>query len=113
MDAKIIAKATGKAQEWLKGKYDEETKKQVKELLEAEDKMPLVDAFYNGGLRGIMGVGTNRMNVYTVGAATQGLANYLNKVFAGEEISMCIKFQCVSAMIVGTITSYSQIRWQM
>lgn len=100
MDSKIIAKATAKAEEWLNGSYDAETKEQVRALLEAEDKMGLCDAFYKdlefgtGGLRGIMGVGTNRMNIYTVGAATQGLANYLNKVFKGEDISICIGFDC-------------------
>lgn len=100
MDTQIVAKATAKAQEWLQGKYDNDTKEQVKKLLEADDKTALVDAFYKdlefgtGGLRGIMGVGTNRMNVYTVGAATQGLANYLNKVFAGEQISMCVGYDC-------------------
>lgn len=100
MDAKIIAKATEKAQEWLHGNYDEQTKQEVKSLLEAEDKTALVNAFYNnlefgtGGLRGIMGVGTNRMNVYTVGAATQGLADYLNRTFAGEDIAIVIGYDC-------------------
>ena len=78
-----------KAQAWLDGHYDEETKKQVKYLME-NDMKELVESFYKdlefgtGGLRGIMGVGTNRMNVYTVGAATQGLSNYLKHTFAGE-----------------------------
>ncbi|PVX51014.1 phosphoglucomutase [Balneicella halophila] len=100
MDKQIIAKATEKAKTWLEGSYDEETKAKVRELLEAEDKTELVDSFYKdlefgtGGLRGIMGVGTNRMNIYTVGGATQGLANYLNKQFKGEEISMCIGYDC-------------------
>ncbi len=76
-----------KAEKWLGPQYDEETRKVVKEMLEAEDKTPLIDAFYKdlefgtGGLRGIMGAGSNRMNIYTVGAATQGLANYLNDCF--------------------------------
>lgn len=67
-----------KAEKWLGPQYDEETRKVVKEMLEAEDKTPLIDAFYKdlefgtGGLRGIMGAGSNRMNIYTVGAATQG-----------------------------------------
>ena len=70
-----------KAQAWLDGHYDEETKKQVKYLME-NDMKELVESFYKdlefgtGGLRGIMGVGTNRMNVYTVGAATQGPVSY-------------------------------------
>ncbi|MFO8087109.1 MAG: phospho-sugar mutase [Bacteroidales bacterium] len=85
-DNPIKAKAT----QWLKGSYDEETKKAVKRLLE-EDTEELTDAFYKdlefgtGGLRGIMGAGTNRMNKYTVGAATQGLANYLRKTFTQKD----------------------------
>jgi len=84
-----------KAQQWLDGNYDAETKKQVKWLME-NDMKELVESFYKdlefgtGGLRGIMGVGSNRMNVYTVGAATQGLANYLKKNFAGEKIRVAI-----------------------
>ena len=76
----------GKAQKWLDGNYDSKTKDQVKYLME-NDKKELTESFYKdlefgtGGLRGIMGVGTNRMNVYTVGMATQGLANYLKKAF--------------------------------
>ena len=84
-----------KAQAWLDGHYDEETKKQVKYLMD-NDMKELVESFYKdlefgtGGLRGIMGVGTNRMNVYTVGAATQGLSNYLKKNFAGEQIRVAV-----------------------
>ena len=84
-----------KAQSWLDGHYDEETKKQVKHLID-NDMKELVESFYKdlefgtGGLRGIMGVGSNRMNIYTVGAATQGLANYLKKNFAGERIRVAI-----------------------
>ena len=76
-----------RAEVWLSEQYDETTRAQVKEMLEAEDKTPLIEAFYRdlefgtGGLRGIMGPGTNRMNIYTVGAATQGLANYLKENF--------------------------------
>ena len=87
-----------RAKKWLEGKYDEDTKHKVKALIEA-DSTELTDAFYRdlefgtGGLRGIMGVGTNRMNKYTVGAATQGLANYLKKMFADrDEISMAIAY---------------------
>ena len=70
---------------WLNGPYDEETKKEIKALLDSGNEKELIDAFYRdlefgtGGLRGIMGVGTNRMNKYTVGVATQGLANYILK----------------------------------
>ena len=84
-----------KAQAWLDGHYDEATKKQVKYLID-NDMKELTESFYKdlefgtGGLRGIMGVGTNRMNVYTVGAATQGLSNYLRKNFAGEQIRVAI-----------------------
>lgn len=84
-----------KAQSWLDGDYDEATKAQVRHLME-NDHNELVESFYKdlefgtGGLRGIMGVGTNRMNNYTVGFATQGLANYLKINFPGEEIKVAI-----------------------
>jgi len=90
-----------KAQEWLNGAYDAATKAEVKELMEKEDTADLIDAFYRdlefgtGGLRGIMGVGCNRMNIYTVGAATQGLSNYLKKAFAHlPEIKVAIGHDC-------------------
>ena len=86
-----------RAEVWLSEQYDETTRTQVKEMLEAEDKTPLIEAFYRdlefgtGGLRGIMGPGTNRMNIYTVGAATQGLANYLKEAFADlPQISVAV-----------------------
>ena len=75
-----------RAQKWLDGNYDEKTKEQIRNLM-ANDPKELSESFYQdlefgtGGLRGILGVGTNRMNVYTVGMATQGLANYLKKCF--------------------------------
>jgi len=97
VDANVIAKA----EEWLNGPYDEETKAGVRRLLEAEDKTELVESFYRdlefgtGGLRGIMGVGSNRMNIYTVGAATQGLSNYLNREFRQkEQISVVVGHDC-------------------
>lgn len=90
-----------KAQEWLTDKYDAETRAKVKEMLESDDPTELIDAFYKdlefgtGGLRGIMGVGSNRMNKYTIGAATQGLANYLKKEFSDlEEIKVVIGHDC-------------------
>lgn len=90
-----------KAQEWLTDKYDAETRAKVQEMLESDDPTELVDAFYKdlefgtGGLRGIMGVGSNRMNKYTIGAATQGLANYLKKEFSDlEEIKVVIGHDC-------------------
>lgn len=76
-----------KAMLWLTDQYDEATRTEVKQMLEAEDPTLLIESFYKdlefgtGGLRGIMGAGTNRMNIYTVGAATQGLANYLKEAF--------------------------------
>ncbi len=92
MDNELIKSCEAKAQEWLSSPvYDEQTKAEVKALLDAADKTALVDAFYQslefgtGGLRGIMGAGTNRMNRYIVGAATQGFANYINKAFAGKK----------------------------
>lgn len=81
-----------KIDSWLAGPYDEASKVTIKGMSEDE----LADSFYKdldfgtGGLRGVMGVGSNRMNKYTVGMATQGLANYLNKVFSGEDISVAI-----------------------
>ncbi len=79
-----------KAEKWLGPQYDAETREAVQKMLDDDDKTALIDAFYKdlefgtGGLRGIMGAGSNRMNIYTVGAATQGLANYLNDVFKDE-----------------------------
>lgn len=76
-----------KAMLWLSDQYDEATRAEVKLMLEADDPTQLIESFYKdlefgtGGLRGIMGAGTNRMNIYTVGAATQGLANYLKEAF--------------------------------
>ena len=86
-NAEIIRIAKTKAKAWLNEAYDENTRKEVERMLAAPDTTELVDSFYNdlefgtGGLRGIMGAGTNRMNRYTVGAATQGFANYINRMF--------------------------------
>ncbi len=83
----LVRTVTERAQKWLGPQYDEDTRAEVKALLDAEDKTPLIEAFYKdlefgtGGLRGIMGAGTNRMNIYTVGSATQGLSNYLKDTF--------------------------------
>ena len=84
-----------KAQKWLDGEYDAATKEQVKWQMD-NDMKELTESFYKdlefgtGGLRGIMGVGSNRMNIYTVGSATQGLANYLKKNFAGEQVRVAV-----------------------
>ena len=91
-----------KAQEWLDSPvYDEKTKAEIREMLDNPDKTELIDSFYQnltfgtGGLRGIMGPGTNRMNIYTVGGATQGLSNYLKKNFADrKEISVVVGHDC-------------------
>ncbi|MBW3466674.1 phospho-sugar mutase [Arthrospiribacter ruber] len=89
-----------KAENWLNSNIDLKSKEEIRALLLAEDKTELIDSFYRdlefgtGGLRGIMGVGSNRMNVYTIGMATQGLANYLLKCFPGEDISVAITHDC-------------------
>ncbi len=97
----LLQEVNKKAQSWLSESYDEKTRQEVKALIENADKTDLIESFYKdlefgtGGLRGIMGVGSNRMNKYTVGAATQGLANYLKKEFADkEEISVVIGHDC-------------------
>ena len=84
----LLKEVTKRAQSRLQDGYDEETRKEVKRMLDSDDKTELIESFYRdlefgtGGLRGIMGAGTNRMNIYTVGAATQGLANYLKEAFS-------------------------------
>ncbi len=100
-DEVLLKQVKTKANAWLSNDYDADTRKEVQALLNKEDTTDLVEAFYKdlefgtGGLRGIMGVGSNRMNIYTVGAATQGLANYLKKEFAGlPQISVVIGHDC-------------------
>lgn len=97
----LLAFVTDKAQSWINGNYDAATKEEVQRMLDSEDKSKLIDAFYKdlefgtGGLRGIMGAGSNRMNIYTVGSATQGLSNYLLKEFAEtDEIKVVIGHDC-------------------
>lgn len=96
-NTELIKQVTAKAQAWLSDGYDAETQAEVRRMLDADDKTELIESFYKdlefgtGGLRGIMGAGTNRMNIYTVGAATQGLANYLREAFADlPEISVAV-----------------------
>ena len=96
-DEKLLQEVTAKAQTWLSESYDEQTRAEVQAMLDNEDKTDLVESFYKtlefgtGGLRGIMGAGCNRMNIYTVGSATQGLANYLNEAFKDmEQISVVV-----------------------
>ena len=97
----LLKEVTAKAQTWLGDGYDEATKAEVRRMLDNDDKTELIESFYKdlefgtGGLRGIMGAGTNRMNIYTVGAATQGLSNYLKKEFADlSEIKVVIGHDC-------------------
>lgn len=102
MDNELIKACEAKAQAWVSSPvYDAATQAEVRAMLESEDKTPLIEAFYQnlefgtGGLRGIMGVGTNRMNIYTVGAATQGLSNYLNKNFKElKQIAVVVGHDC-------------------
>ena len=88
MDNELLKQVTEKANKWLTPEYDEETRAAVQAMLDNEDKTDLIESFYKdlefgtGGLRGIMGAGSNRMNIYTVGAATQGLSNYLKVAFS-------------------------------
>ncbi len=100
-NAELIAQCEQKAKQWLTPAFDEETQKEVKAKIEAEDKTDLIDSFYKdlefgtGGLRGIMGAGSNRMNIYTVGMATQGFANYLKKNFQDRaDISVVVCHDC-------------------
>ncbi len=97
----MIALCEAKAKQWLTPVFDADTQKAVREMLDNEDKTDLIECFYKnlefgtGGLRGIMGAGSNRMNVYTVGMATQGFANYLKKNFADrEQISVVVCHDC-------------------
>ena len=100
-NAQLIAQCEARAKEWLSPAFDEETRKEVQAMLDAEDKTPLIDAFYQnlefgtGGLRGIMGAGTNRMNKYIVGMATQGFANYILKAFPGrKDLAVVVGHDC-------------------
>ena len=100
-NSELIALCEAKAKQWLTPVFDADTQATVKGMLDSEDKTELIESFYKnlefgtGGLRGIMGAGSNRMNVYTVGMATQGFANYLKKNFAGrEQISVVVCHDC-------------------
>lgn len=96
MTASLSPEVQAKVNHWLEGNYDNDTKAEIQKLLDENNTDALTNAFYKdlefgtGGLRGIMGVGSNRINKYTVGAATQGLANYLKKSFPNEEIKVAI-----------------------
>jgi phosphoglucomutase len=96
----LIAQCEAVAKQWLSPSFDEETRKEVQAMLDNPDKTALIDAFYQnlefgtGGLRGIMGAGTNRMNKYIVGMATQGFANYILKAFPGKQCSVVVGHDC-------------------
>ena len=97
----LLTEVLAKAQTWLDGNYNQETKNDILRMMALEDKSELIESFYRdlefgtGGLRGIMGAGTNRMNIYTVGAATQGLSNYLKAQFPKvPQISVVIGHDC-------------------
>ena len=97
----LIAQCEGKAKQWLSPAFDKETRSAVKAMISNEDKTELIESFYKdlefgtGGLRGIMGAGSNRMNIYTVGMATQGFANYLKINFRGKkQISVVVCHDC-------------------
>jgi phosphoglucomutase len=97
----LIAQCEAKAKQWLDPAFDADTRKAVQAMLNKEDKTDLIESFYKdlefgtGGLRGIMGAGSNRMNIYTVGMATQGFANYLKKNFKDrDEISVVVCHDC-------------------
>lgn len=100
-NSELIAQCKAKAEQWLSPSFDEETRMAVRKMLESSDKTELIESFYKnlefgtGGLRGIMGVGSNRMNIYTVGMATQGFANYLKKNFKDRSsISVVVCHDC-------------------
>lgn len=98
MTAKLEPNVMAKVNSWLNGDYDIDTKQAIQQLIDQGNDTELTDAFYKdlefgtGGLRGLIGIGSNRMNRYTVGAATQGLANYLNKAFPNESKSVAIAY---------------------
>ncbi|MDR0766646.1 MAG: phospho-sugar mutase [Odoribacteraceae bacterium] len=96
----LITIAREKASAWLDEAYDDDTRREVQRMLDDDNTAPLVDAFYKdlefgtGGLRGITGAGTNRVNAYTIGTATQGFARYINRRFAGQPRSACVGHDC-------------------
>lgn len=100
-NVELIAQCEKKAKQWLAPAFDAETRREVQVMLDNSDKTDLIESFYKelefgtGGLRGIMGAGSNRMNIYTVGMATQGFANYLKKNFANRaDISVVVCHDC-------------------
>jgi len=108
-----LEKATAdKVNQWLNGNYDSQTKKEIQDLIDNKSFIDLTDAFYRdlefgtGGLRGIMGAGSNRVNKYTIGAATQGLANYLKNKYPNQEIKVAIAYDSRNnSDVLGKITA--------
>ena len=108
-----LEKATAdKVNQWLNGNYDSQTKKEIQDLIDNKSLTDLTDAFYRdlefgtGGLRGIMGAGSNRVNKYTIGAATQGLANYLKNKYPNQEIKVAIAYDSRNnSDVLGKITA--------
>jgi phosphoglucomutase len=100
MKSTLDPQISTRAARWLGSDYDETTRAAVQNMLDENDTEAITDAFYRdlefgtGGMRGIMGVGTNRMNKYTIGAATQGLSNYLLQQFASQNISVAVAYDC-------------------
>lgn len=121
-NSELIARCEERAKQWLSPSFDEQTRKEVQTMLDNDDKSELIDSFYKnlefgtGGLRGIMGAGTNRMNIYIVGMATQGFANYLKKNFADRaQISIVVCYDSrnnsdVFAQTVANIFSANGIK---
>src|SRR5260370_339435 len=109
----LLNSSKAKAQEWLNSAIDDETKNKVRQLLSKSDPKDLIDSFYRslefgtGGLRGTMGVGSNCINKYTIGTATQGLANYLKKVLGSKEIKVAIAYDSRN-----NSKKFDQINWQ-
>ncbi len=106
---------------WLDGNYDDETKASINQLIASGDEKELTDAFYKhlefgtGGLRGIMGAGSNRVNKYTLGAATQGFSNYLNQLYPGQDVSVAVSYDSRNnsayfASVVADVFSSNGIR---
>ncbi|RYF54965.1 MAG: phospho-sugar mutase, partial [Cytophagaceae bacterium] len=96
MEVTLDSPTQQRVDQWLSGNYDADSKEAIQHLIDSGNIAELTDSFYRdlefgtGGLRGVLGVGSNRMNRYTVGAATQGLSNYINAAFPGEDISVAI-----------------------
>lgn len=113
----LLEMVRSKAQSWLTKSYDAETRAQVQALLDNEDPTELIESFYKdlefgtGGLRGIMGVGSNRMNIYTVGAATQGLSNYLKRnlpIWTRSKLSSAMTAVTTAANLLKSLPTFSQ-----